>query len=67
MSRKHFLALAFALEVERPFPVFGDAKDVYPVRLAQWSRIVRAVADVCASTNGAFDRERFYRAAGLAS
>jgi hypothetical protein len=26
---------------------------------------VVAVADVCHSTNGRFDRERFYRAAGL--
>lgn len=61
MTRKHFEAIAHALRIERPamdgeFPPY-DA-------LETWQRVVRNIASVCASTNGAFDRERFYRAAG---
>lgn len=66
MSRKHFSALARALRVQRP-----EAEGVHdPDRRLDyeydiWRALVVEVADVCYSFNGRFDRERFYRAAGL--
>lgn len=59
MTRKHFQALADALRYARP----SDPDAQAPVD--QWARDVRAIADVCAGSNGMFDRERFYRACGL--
>jgi hypothetical protein len=57
MTRKHFTAIAHALRVERPDPIATEAYQT-------WQRVVRTMADVCASTNGAFDRGRFYMACG---
>ena len=57
MTRKHFEAIAHALKVERP-------DSIAKAERITWERIVRTMADVCASTNGAFDRGRFYAACG---
>lgn len=59
MSRKHFQALADALKNLKP------EADATPEAGAQWVASVRAIADVCASQNGLFDRSRFYAACGL--
>lgn len=58
MSRKQFEAIASALRGNRPF------EDEAPAVKETWRCIVRAMADVCAASNGRFDRDRFYRAAG---
>ena len=49
MSKKHYEALAAALHEER------GAED-------EWLACVHAVADVCATFNPRFDRERFLSA-----
>jgi len=58
MTRTHFEAIAHALLLERPDPIARQEH-------AAWSRCVVAMADTCAAYNRAFDRGRFYRAAGL--
>jgi hypothetical protein len=58
MTRKHFEALAYNLRMERPDRTAA-------AEYSAWGRSVVAVADVCIAFNGAFDRGRFYRAAGL--
>ena len=66
MTRRHFEALAHALRVQRPEPEGAhdpDRRLDYEYDL--WRACVVEVADVCYSFNGQFDRERFYRAAGL--
>jgi hypothetical protein len=69
VTRKHFQALADTLRHARPlwphedFGRFSDAEAQTAVD--QWTRDVRAVADVCAGQNGRFDRRRFYAACGL--
>jgi hypothetical protein len=60
MSRKHYQAMADALRCERQYIEATDTR-----RLSEWSRCVAVVADVFAADNGRFDRERFYRAAGI--
>ena len=62
MSRKHYVALADALRSERQY--IDDTDGARSPRLSQWSRDVKAIADVLAADNGRFDRGRFYRAAG---
>ena len=52
MSRKHFIALAEAIRnISNP---------------EERKRAANAVADVCAGSNGRFDRARFIRACGVA-
>ena len=58
MSKKHFKALAEALKYEKP------SVNWCPNKMAQWINDVRAIADVCASANPNFDREKFYIASG---
>lgn len=58
MTRKHFNALADALASTRPLPSEGGA----PAYDA-WCRVVIAISDVCAASNGLFDRGRFQHAA----
>jgi len=54
--KKHFEKLADALAMVRPDPCDWSAEN------ERWNECVRVVADVCASENGRFDRERFVRA-----
>ncbi len=58
MRKKHFEAIAAALEFTRPSG--GDA-------LEQWRSCVEAVTLAVATSNPAFDRERFLKACGYAS
>ena len=59
MTRKHFIALARALNDARP--IMHDGTDYYK----GWFRCVNAIADVCAQTNARFDRARFLAACGV--
>jgi hypothetical protein len=63
MSRKHYVAMAESLRFARP--PRGEESPAPSPAVAQWQADVRAVADVFAADNGRFQRERFYRAAGL--
>ncbi len=65
MSRRHFVALAEALNGERPIPSDFSDEGSYLTRLAVWRRCVNAVADTCARFSDTFDRGRFIRAAGV--
>jgi lipopolysaccharide biosynthesis protein len=58
MTKKHFKAIAEAFKFGRP------AKHWDPNKRTQWNMDVKAMADVCASFNGAFDRDRFIAACG---
>ena len=57
MTRKHFVALARKLAWNRP--------EKKGVRLSQWIKDCKAVADVCNAANMQFDRDRFLLACGL--
>jgi hypothetical protein len=57
MTRKHFEALAQALKSERPSVGWTN-------KYIQWAQDVKAIADVCADFNGAFDHDRFFVACG---
>lgn len=65
MTKKHFNALAAALRASRAPEFLPDtpwrAED-NSIADAQWRADVRAMADVCASFNPAFDRDRFIAA-----
>jgi hypothetical protein len=66
MTAQHFRALADSLRHERPEPEgFADPDRRQDYEYDQWRACVVAVADSCYQFNGRFDRERFYRAAGL--
>ena len=68
MTRKHFADLAHALRKQRPEAEgYADPDRRRDYESDLWRAIVVEVADVCYSFNGRFDRERFYRAAGLAA
>ena len=58
MTRKHFEELALALRMSRPD--FGGQ-----IRYRQWETDVDYIANVCASFNPRFDRDRFRKACGL--
>ena len=66
MTRKHFAALAWKLRLAHPFNVDGVdiASDWTAGAVRQWDRDTLALADVCATFNGGFDRGRFLVAAG---
>ena len=61
MTKKHFNAIAEALLFVRPTTTKRSKQ------WQQWQRDVKAMADVCAASNGRFDRQRFYFACGLDS
>lgn len=63
LTRKDFEAFAEALRDSRPQPWVRDERS--RASEDQWEHDVRAVANVLYTSNGAFDRERFYRAAGV--
>lgn len=59
MTKKHFEALAKALQREKPVSKAGA--DVF----MQWQEDLRAVAQVCLSFNSRFSVTKFYAAVGL--
>ena len=66
MSRKHFEALAWTLRQQalRILDETTTESDARYSRQRQWDLDALALADVCAETNGRFDRGRFLVAAG---
>ncbi len=69
MSKKHFEALAARLHACKPGGenkyASTKAKHVAQGRMEQWRDMVRAVASVCGTFNGSFDRQRFLTACGM--
>lgn len=61
MTRRHFVEIADTLRGLRP--EYDGTQDTERAR-ARWEETARAFADLCARTNPAFSRERFYGAAG---
>jgi hypothetical protein len=60
MSKKHFIALADALRREKLRLTHDDMENDYlRGRDNQWERDVKQIADVCAASNPAFNRERW--------
>jgi hypothetical protein len=55
MTRKDYVAFARALNCAK-------RDDMDGLELLTWKNCVDAIARVCASDNGNFDRERFYAA-----
>ena len=53
MPKKHFIELADALRRQKP------ADHLDPNKREQWDQDVKAIADVCASVNLAFNRGRW--------
>jgi hypothetical protein len=66
MTRKHFTALAWQLRQSalRILDETAPEADARYYRQRQWDLDALAIADVCAESNGAFDRARFLVAAG---
>jgi len=62
MSKKHFEALAAALQANR---AVEGGMGFYKFSEEQWLDGVGRVADVCASFNPNFDRARFLKACGV--
>lgn len=68
MSKKHYIKLAACLNQTKP--IRDDSRKgvevmLYAQSATQWQKDVEAVADVCASDNGNFNRARFLAACGL--
>lgn len=57
MSKKHFIALADTLRLNKPFCAGTQAPEL--AALEQWQSDVNAIADFCKSQNGQFNRERW--------
>lgn len=66
MSKKHFIKLADALKWIRPNDrkITGLKYREQLLKEKMWNDSVVAVADVCKSVNGLFQREKFYTACG---
>lgn len=64
MTKQHFEALADGLRIVKPHPGPGVHPMAYSTAMYTWQRTVKAVADVCAASNGNFDRGRFNAACG---
>ena len=55
LQHRHFAFIAMVLKDTKPDRAFAAEHD-------HWREQVRAFADACASSNGRFDRARFYAA-----
>jgi hypothetical protein len=66
MTKQHFISLAWDLrqEAERIIEQTTIESDARAYRQRQWDLDTLAIADVCQSFNGSFDRGRFLVAAG---
>lgn len=67
MTKRHFQALAEALGKIKPAAPDGvgplsDVAMAHRQAVREWGQAVSAVADVCADSNGRFDRRRFLAA-----
>lgn len=65
MTKKHFIALANALQFAKPCKIAEPQG--FKARQRQWIRDCKAIASACATANSNFDRERFLSACGLTS
>ena len=68
LTRKHFQALANALQSQRPNQEWVKTPEDrigYTCAVAQWTLDCRAIADVCQRENPAFDRTKFLQACGI--
>jgi len=63
MSKKHFEALAAALNYSKPCKMTRPKG--YDERMYAWTNACCVVADTCASFNPNFDRARFLKACGV--
>ncbi|MGH2464943.1 MAG: hypothetical protein ACRDGI_05745 [Candidatus Limnocylindrales bacterium] len=59
MTRRHFEALADALAMTRPNAADAVSDVESATAYGAWCAVVIAISDVCAASNGAFDRGRF--------
>lgn len=57
MTRQHFVALAAAMSHDRP------THSSHVQRQLQWESDLSTIANVCASSSGNFDRDKFLTAA----
>lgn len=68
MTRKDYVRIAAALKVEHDIiedTSYRRDEKAHEWFLSGWEVTVRSIAGALASDNPRFDRERFYRAAGL--
>lgn len=66
MTRKHFAAIAAALQSNRPTIGQCGYAEALEMCLQQWADDCRAIADVCERENpNFFDRARFLTACGV--
>ena len=65
MTRKHFKAIADALDASKPMHELIVIGDAYNSRLYQWRQDVLKLADTLALFNAHFDQDRFLTACGL--
>lgn len=63
MTRKHFQALASALNATKPFRDDTRSESVAATR--QWRADVKTVADACKEINIQFKRDTFYAWCGM--
>jgi hypothetical protein len=64
MTKKDYIKFAAVLADQKP-DAADLQSDAYQAQRDQWMQTTEAIADIFASENGRFDRERFYRACGL--
>lgn len=65
MTRKHFTAIAQALQDSQPSRVVYKKHAEWFNRYEQWIDTVHEVVDTLSQFNPGFDRERFYGACGF--
>ena len=66
MQKRHFEALARALQRAKPAPTTSpNQSGLNAAALATWEQVVLSVATMAGSTNPLFKRERFLAACGL--
>lgn len=68
MTRKDYVRIAAALKAQRDNiedTAYRRSEDAHEWFVSGWEVTTRSIADALAADNPRFDRERFFRAAGL--